>query len=362
MYIREKIIRKTGLTVLAVFYILFTTGCSGDDDDKKKIRLMRMVTEGMYVLCQGDKSSGAKGCISYIDPKGWSVTRVPLSGKQPRDIVLVEDYLCINYPDDNRIEFIDRKSFLSVKRIDTKDVWGEQGVGPRRLCHANQSIYVSFDAGYVGKLNDRTFSAEGIRQAGSYPEGMAFSNGLIVANSDRGRGNASIGFIEMLSFPSLNRVTSDLLICPTDILLINGGQYYLDKGTVDKDGNQIQTGVRSMRRGEIVNVMDATLFTRVNGRLFVVNAPKTVPETPVTFGYYDTDTQSSGTFDADGLENPSAMGFDEIDRRVYVACNGKDGNSGYVNIYSVEGKLVRRVETESHPIAFAVSYGSEEVE
>ena len=93
MYIREKIIRKTGLTVLAVFYILFTTGCSGDDDDKKKIRLMRMVTEGMYVLCQGDKSSGAKGCISYIDPKGWSVTRVPLSGKQPRDIVLVEDYL-----------------------------------------------------------------------------------------------------------------------------------------------------------------------------------------------------------------------------------------------------------------------------
>ena len=173
------------------------------------------------------------------------------SGKQPRDIVLVEDYLCINYPDDNRIEFIDRKSFLSVKRIDTKDVWGEQGVGPRRLCHANQSIYVSFDA---------------------------------------------------------------------------------------------------------------TLFTRVNGRLFVVNAPKTIPETPVTFGYYDTDTQSSGTFDADGLENPSAMGFDEIDRRVYVACNGKDGNSGYVNIYSVEGKLVRRVETESHPIAFAVSYGSEEVE
>lgn len=362
MYSRKRRIQKTRLIVLAVFYMVFTTGCSGGEEEKKDIQEVRAVTEGMYILCQGDRASGAKGFISCVNPTGWSVTRIPLLGKQPRDIVTVGDYLCINYPDDNQIEFIDRKSFSSVKRIDTKRIWGEKGIGPRRLLHANQSIYVSFDAGYVGKLNEKTFSEEDIQQAGSYPEGMAFSNGLIVANSDRGRGDASIGYIEMLSFPSLSRMTSDLLICPTDILLINKGEYYLDQGTVDKDGNQIQAGVRSMRQGEVVNIIDATLYTRINGRLFVVNAPKTIPETPVTFGYYDTDTNNSGSFNADGLENPSAMGSDEINRRVYVACNGKDGNSGYVNIYSVEGKLVRRVETEPNPIAIAVSYGSEVVE
>ena len=361
MYSRKKRIRKTGLIVLAVFYMIFTTSC-GDDDKKKDYWLVKTVTEGMYILCQGDKASGTKGCISYIDLSEWSVKRIPLSGKQPRDIVIINDYLCITYPDDNVIDIIDRRLNMINKRIDTKRIWGEKGIGPRRLLHANQSLYVSFDAGYVGKLNEKSFSEEDIRQAGSYPEGMAFRNGLIVANSDRGGGDASIGFIEMLSSPSLSRMTSDILICPTDILMINGGQYYLDKGTVDKDGNQIQAGVRSMRQGEVVNIIDATLFTRINGRMFVVNAPKTIPETPVTFGYYDTDTKDTGTFDVDGLENPSAMGSDEIDRRVYVACNGKDGNSGYVNIYSVEGKLVRRVETEPNPIAFAVSYGSEVVE
>ena len=361
MYIREKIIHKTGLIVLAVFYMVFTTSC-GDDDDEKRIRLMRLVTEGMYVLCQGDKASGAKGCLSYINLSDWTVARIPLSGKQPRDIVVINDYLCINYPDDNRIDIIDRHTHFTIKRIDTKSIWGEKGIGPRRLLNNNQSLYVSFDAGYVGKFNAKTFSEEDISQAGSYPEGMAFKNGLIVANSDRGRGNASIGYIEMLSLPSLSRMTSDLLICPTDIFLMSNGEYYLDQGTVDKDGNQIQAGVRCMRQGEVVYIIDATLWTRTNGRLFVINAPKTVPETPVTFGYYDVDTHTSGTFDVDDLENPSAMGFDEVNRRVYVACNGKDGNSGYVNVYSVEGKLVRRFETEPNAIALAVCYGSEEVE
>ena len=361
MYIRKKRMRKTGLIVLAIIYMVFTTSC-GDDDEKKDYWLVKAVTEGVYILCQGDKTSGAKGCITYIDLRDWSVSRIPLSGKQPRDIVTVGDYLCINYPDDNVIDIIDRRLNMVIKRIDTKSIWGEKGIGPRRLLNANQSLYVSFDAGYVGKLNEKTFSEEGIEQAGSYPEGMAFRRGLIVANSDRGKGDASIGYIKMLDFPSLNKMTSDLLICPTDIFLMSNGEFYLDQGTVDKDGNQILAGVRCMRQGEVVNIIDATLWTRINGRLFVVNAPKTIPETPVTFGYYDTDTDNSGTFEADGLENPSAMGSDEVDRRVYVACNGKDGNSGYVNIYSVEGKLVRRVETEPNAIAIAVSYGSEVVE
>ena len=356
----RKIIRKKELVVLAVLYMAFTTGCGSDE--KKDIWVVQTVTEGMYILCQGDKASNAKGCISCINPKNWSVTRIPLSDKQPRDIVTVGDYLCINYPDNNQIEIVDRKSFQSVKKIDTKGVWGEKGIGPRRLCHANQSIYVSFDAGYVGKLNEKTFSAEGIEQTGSFPEGMAFNHGLIVANSDKGRGNASIGYIKMLNLPSLNKMTSNLLICPTDIILINGAkEYYLDKGAVDKDGNQIQAGIRGTRKLEFTNIIDATLCTSINMRLFVVNAPKTVPATPVTFGYYDTDINKSGTFDANGLENPSAMGIDEINRHVYVACNG-NGNSGYINIYTVEGQLVKRIETEPNPIAIAVSYGSEVVE
>lgn len=358
----KETVSKTKNVILAFCYMLFASGCGGSDDNKKDYWLVQLVTEGMYVLCQGNKDLNAKGCIVYVNAKDWSVKRFSLSFKQPRDIVVLKDYLCINYPDDNKIEIIDRQSFQSVNIIDSESLWGEKGIGPRRILNANQSIYVSFDAGYVGKINEKTFEAEGIEQAGSFPEGMAFRNGLIVANSDRGRGHASIGYINMLSFSALKEMTSDLLICPTDIFMIGDGEYYLDKGTVNKDGNQVQAGIRTSRQEDLVNIIDATLCAFYGRRLFVINAPKTVPETPVTFSYYDTDTNLSGTFAANGLEIPSAMGVDQINQQVYVACNRKDGHSGYVNIYTLDGQLVRRVETEANPIAFGINYESEIVE
>lgn len=111
---------------------------------------------------------------------------------------------------------------------------------------------------------------------------------------------------------------------------------------------------------EIVNMIDATLYARGNGNYFyVVNAPLTNPATPVTFGIYNIDTGTSEMFGADGLENPSAMGVDYLNGYVYVACKGKDGNSGYVIIYTLDGQFVKKLGTGKNPIAIVVGWGEE---
>ena len=356
----RKLFNITYVLLIASCSIFVTMGCEKKDDGKEEKgepHIVTASTEGMYILCQGDQASSTDGCITRINPHDWSVSqiKIPNLGGTPRDLVVSDDHLIVNVTDVNQIEIIDKKSMKSVKSINTRELWGEKGVGPCRLLLNGMGLYVSFDAGYVGKLNVNTFSTEGFEQAGSYPEGMAYSRGLIVACSDRGKGNASIDYIGTKD--PLKKVTSDLLICPTDIFLVGGNTLCLDKGTIDENGNQVQAGIRRIRQPEVVNLIDATLCTKGNGYLlYVVNAPKTNPATPVTFGYYSLGDETSGMFSADGLENPSAMGVDYLNGYIYVACKGKDGNSGYVNIYSLDGQFVRKIGTGKNPIAIVMGW------
>ena len=359
----RKLFNIANFLLIASWSIFVTMGCENKDDGKEeeeKPRIVTAFTEGMYILCQGDQASSTDGCITRINPQDWSVSQIKIPNLvgTPRDIVVSDDYLIVNITDANQIEIIDKLSMKSVKSINTRELWGEKGIGPRRLFFNDVSLYVSFDAGYVGKLNVKTFSTEGIEKAGSYPEGMVIGrgySGLIVACSDRGKGNASIDFIG--GKDPLKKVTSGLLICPTDIFRVGGNTLCLDKGTIDENGNQVLAGIRRISEPDVVNLIDATLCAKDNGNLlYVVNAPKTNPATPVTFGYYIPGEETSGMFSADALDNPSAMGVDYLNGHIYVACKGKDSNSGYVNIYSPDGQFVKKVETGKNPIAIVMGW------
>ena len=357
--------RKQLFSTVTVFLIAFcsmfiSVGCENKDEENNNYRIVTAATEGMYILCQGDLATNNDGSITRINPKDWSVSQIKTNlGGYPRDVVINDNYLVVNAPDVNQIEFIDRKSLQSVRVINTKSLWDEKGAGPRRLLLNGQSLYVSFDAGYVGELNMGSFSAEGIEKVGSYPEGMLYNRGVMVANSDRGMGNASIENVSMKYTP-WKSATSDLLICPIDIFYAGGKLCCLDKGTFDENGNQVHAGIRKISMDEIVNMIDATLYARGNGNYFyVANAPLTNPATPVTFGIYNIDTGTSEMFGADGLENPSAMGVDYLNGYVYVACKGKDGNSGYVIIYTLDGQFVKKLGTGKNPIAIVVGWGEE---
>ena len=167
--------RKQLFSTVTVFLIAFcsmfiSVGCENKDEENNNYRIVTAATEGMYILCQGDLATNNDGSITRINPKDWSVSQIKTNlGGYPRDVVINDNYLVVNAPDVNQIEFIDRKSLQSVRVINTKSLWDEKGAGPRRLLLNGQSLYVSFDAGYVGELNMGSFSAEGIEKVGSYP-------------------------------------------------------------------------------------------------------------------------------------------------------------------------------------------------
>lgn len=359
MMLRKKYLNTIFVFLTASFSIFITVGCEKNDEKKKDYNVVTAVTEGMYILCQGDLATNTGGCITRINPKDWSVSqiKIPNLNGTPQDLVINDGYLIVNASDISQIEVIDKKSLNSVKTINTKELWGEKGVGPRRLLLNGQSLYVSFDAGYVGEINMFSFSAEDIKKVGSYPEGMIYNLGLMVANSDRGRGNASIENVSMKNNP-LKIATSDQLVCPTDLFYIGRELFCLDKGKVDENGNQVLAGIRKTGAGGIENLIDATLYAKGNGNYFyVINAPLTSPATPLTFGIYDLDINKSEMYGTDGLENPSAMGVDYLNGHVYVACNRGNGNNGYIMIYTLDGQFVKKIETGKNPVAIVMGWG-----
>ena len=113
--------RKQLFSTVTVFLIAFcsmfiSVGCENKDEENNNYRIVTAATEGMYILCQGDLATNNDGSITRINPKDWSVSQIKTNlGGYPRDVVINDNYLVVNAPDVNQIEFIDRKSLQSVR-------------------------------------------------------------------------------------------------------------------------------------------------------------------------------------------------------------------------------------------------------
>ena len=182
------------------------TACNKDNDDHGKVPVI--ASEGFYVVCSGNMSSGINGSLSYYDnnlKQGYTDAFKTANGKSlgmtANDALRYGDKLYIVVDGEHSVFVTDANTMKLKATIDmtSPTMLGETGgVSPRRITASDGLIYVSTYGGFVAAIDTLNYSLKQKYKTGSYPEGIAVSNGyLYVANSDYGNGNASISKINL---------------------------------------------------------------------------------------------------------------------------------------------------------------------
>ena len=334
------------LAVLIMGTALFTA-CSDSDDNKSSHPVA--VSNGFYVVCSGNTSSSIDGSLTYFDyttakatPNAFRAVNGKSLGMTVNDAVRYGDKLYIVVDGEHKVFVTDAKTLKQITMIDmTSDAMlgAEGGAHPRRLTGADGNIYVSTYGGFVAAIDTISFSLKQKYQVGSYPEGLAISNGILyVANSDYGMGlNPSISKIT-LSTGAVSEVKDANIRNPQEIAVAGSDIYFLDYGRYDDNWNQLDAGVYCISQNTVKCVVpNATAMAAAGYNIYTINAPYGQGET--SYSIYNIQSGTLTKFTPAEIEYPACIGVDPITNNVMIASYRANSGwaewkeNGYVNIY-----------------------------
>ncbi len=359
------------------------TSCDDDDDDNVNpphVTCPVDVNLGVYVVNSGNQSGQIDGGLTYLNAETWASEKDVFAkangrslGITANDGIVYGTKLYIAVTGENTIEVMDNSTLKSLKQINTVNAIGEgKGNRPRHFAAGNGCIYVSTFAGYVAAIDTATYEVvktypttpetENVNKV--YPEGMAVNgNTLYVANSSYGNGQfPSIGKID-LTTGNVTLFTDELINNPNAVYASGNDLYVLDYGKYDASWNQVGAGVKKISGGKVSDVVPATNMAVAGTKIYTYNAPYTTPATVPSYSVYDMTTGKTAEFiAADSNDAPfsaAAISADPIRGYVYIASYIKNEDTGYpdykangyLNVYDLNGKLVKTCPTGVGPTA-----------
>lgn len=359
------------------------TSCS-DDDDTTGTKKPAEVNYNVFVINSGSKGYQIDGSLTGLKTGTWVAENEVFAkangrslGLTPNDGIVYGTKLYVVVTDENTIEVMDNNSLISLKQINTITAFGaDKGNNPRHITAANGYVYVSTFDGYVAAIDTATYEVvktyattpETENIGKMYPEGLAVSgNTLYVANSGYGSGQyPSVGKID-LTTGSVTLITDDKIKNPNDIYAYGSDIYVLDYGTYDTYWNQTGAGVKKISGSEVSDVVPATDMAAAGTKIYTYNAPYTNPSTAPSYSVYDIETGKTSVFiasdDADAPFHASAICADPTGGYVYIASHNADPDTkypdyksdGYLNVYDLNGKLVKTCPTGVDPTAIILN-------
>lgn len=374
------------VAVITMGATLFTA-CE-KDDSKKSYPVA--VSNGAYVICTGNESSVIDGSVSYIDYATGTASQKQFEAKNGRklgmtanDALVYGSKMYIVVTGENTIEVVDAKTLASIRQIKTTDLMGpEKGTFPRHITAYKDKIYVSTYGsstadwttyttsgnGYVAAIDTAYFALSQTYTAGSYPEGVAISNGkLYVANSDYSMGTkASISTIDLTS--GVSSITTNSLLCNPQQLAVAGEDIYvLDWGNY----SSIMGGVRKVSGSEVTTLFDATSACFFDQ--YVLGCNTTYGSTTKEFVIYDVMSGSKQTLNLNASRfcYPNAISVDPVTGHIFIASYSQNPDypgyanysaNGYVLEYKADGTKVREYECGVGPNAIVFNTDIEYVE
>lgn len=371
---------KKYLLSISVLLMGTTVLTSCDDDDPVYAPQPVLVNNGVYVVNSGNMSAQIDGGLTYLDASTWTSEKDIFAktngrslGLTANDGIVYGSKLYVVVTDENTIEVMDNNSLVSLKQINTIQTIGkDMGGRPRHIIAGNGYIYVSTYDGYVAAIDTATYKMENVYATTSeaenvskvYPEGLALYNNtlLYVANSSYGTGECpSIAEINLKS-GNVKLFTDEKINNPNAIYTTADGLYVLDYGKYDATG-QVGAGVKKISDGKVTDIIPATNMAVAGTKIFTYNAPFTYPTTIPTYSVYDMTTGKTSEFiaakSADAPFSASAISADPIRGYVYITSYKKSGDTnyanyaadGYLNVYDMNGKLVKTCPTGVGPTA-----------
>ncbi len=373
---------KNDFIKLAILMLSITaiSSCSSNvDEQKNEIPKYRLSTSATYIINEGVEGNQIAGSLTVIDNKTWTTSQNMFAsvnkrslGLTPNDAIIYGNKMYIAVSAENTIEVVDKNTLKSIMQIKTTNLLGkDRGQTPRCLVGAGKYIFVTTYSGYVAAIDTATFALKNVYKVGAYPEGIDQNNGVLyVANSNLAKGNGSISEIELSSGTVTNH-TNPLIQNPISVKTFANDLYVLDSGLYDPNNNYNQTGasVLKISHGNMTKLMDATMMAirckdGKPSKIYTINAPYTIPATPISYQVYDCTTAQSKTFTTTYVDSPAAMAVDSVTGYVYITSYKVNPDWGYadfsapgfVNVYDENGQLLKTMDVGVGPTTIVFNY------
>lgn len=313
---------------------LLFNSCSNDEDDDKKKPTEFTVTNGAFVLNEGNYSNKINGSLSYIDYTDYTVTNSLFQsvngrslGGTPNSMILVGTEGYIACTDENRVEVVDG-NLKSVASVSVTQ--------PREMATNGSNVYVTSYDGTVSQISclSHTVVAKSDK-IGACLEGIAYRNGsLYVCNAYNADYTYNTNVVK-LDASNLKKIKDITVACnPTSIKASDNALYVLSTGNYGAVQAQIQKIDAS---DNVTYLLDGTLFDVYKGALYVINSVTdwTTYATTTTYTRYDSDGNKTEFTPTKEIASPCGIAVDPNSGYVFISSYVM-GSYGFAD-YSADG-------------------------
>lgn len=354
--------------------MLGLASCSEDDGPSVPDPDYPTVSEGAYVLNQGNFYNAVPGGLNVVDYNSSQTAKNVFEqvngrsiGDTPQCGVAYGSKIYVGTMVSETIEVLNRNDYKSIKQIRlTED--GVDGTQPRCMIPHNGKIYMSMYDGYVARFDTLTMKFDKAVKVGPNPEIMALRDGkLYVPNSDGmnwavGYGKtASIVDVESMTVTGTFEVPEN----PAEFYSGEDGLYLLCKGNYkpetdpDFSPSALYKVEKTVENGKEVYENDliakATIAALGNGVIYFVNQPFTNDVPKAEYYVYDMQSGKVSDWKVTAVDYPSNIAVDKVGGRILVSSYVMNGlypsydAPGYLNVYSTDNALVRKYEIGAGP-------------
>jgi hypothetical protein len=340
-----------------LFYLIalgaaaIVSSCGKDDTPADETLVS---SEYIYVLNSGSMN-GNNASLSRYDLKENTVTKDAFEvqngrrlGDTGQDIILYGQKIYIAVTGESTVEVTDLDA-NTIKQIRTEGA-------PRYLAVHEGKVYVSYQNGYVARIDTSDLEVEARIQVGRNPEQLTVANGqLYVANSGGLDYNTEAGYDRTVSVVDLATFTEtkkiEVVINPTEIESDQSGNVYvISKGNYGDIPNTLQrinpsTGAVSVPEG-----LEGTCFTVAGNTLYSIYSQWGA--TVIYYYAYDAVNNRvlSNNFIGDTeISNPYQLNYDAAYERLFILTSDYR-NDGDVYVFDRNLSFVRSFEAGLNPM------------
>jgi hypothetical protein len=352
-----------GATALVSTVML--TSCSDDSNDNLVIDPVE-VSDGVFVINQGNYFSNVPGSLSYVDFNSGTAVQKAFAGANsgmvlgdtPQDAIVYGTKLYLAIHKSNLIRVVDRKTLTLIKDIKPGE-GSVAGTAPRYCAAAEGNVYVTMYDGYVARIDTTSLAIDASVKVGPNPDGIAvYNNKLYVANSDglnylsNYENGKTVSEIDIASFSELRKINVGLN--PGPMAATSFGLYVIARG----DYMAVPSTLQQINGdGSVTDVAPATLICATPSDLYYLNSPIDAGGTSLISR---VSASSAIGYDIDPVAAPAAIGVEPVSGNIFItayniAASGYADyyNPGYMNRYDENGKKLASYEVGISPCAIA---------
>lgn len=304
--------------------------CAGDDDNEQKKPTEYTITNGAYVLNEGNYYSQINGSLSYIDYSTYTIANGLFQsvndrslGGTPNSMILVGTEGYIACSDENRVEIVD----ANLKSVASVSV-----TQPREMTTDGSNVYVTSYDGTVSQISCQSHTVVAKSdKIGSCLEGIAYRNGsLYVCNAYNADYTYNTNVVK-LDASNLKKI-KDITVAanPTAIKAADSVIYVLSTGNY----NDVQSQIQKIDASDNVTyLLDGTFFDVYDNTLYVINSVTdwTTYTTTTTYTTYDADGSKKTFTPTQEIASPCGIAVDPNNGYVFISSYvmGSAGSADY---------------------------------